>query len=106
MLDASFIGDKLTGGGFALVGIRTPQVPETSDDLWRLILAERERRQLIMISAHCAARVADRLEQLIESRPVPPILVLADGDAELSTDSAIRKALTALGVESARTRER
>lgn len=100
MLDASFIGDELTATGFALVGIHTAAAPESRDRLWQLVLEERERRQLVMLSAECARRIRDRLDALIERQPVPPIVVLPDPGAAQATDGAIRDALDALGLES------
>lgn len=99
MLEASFIGDEITAGGFSLVGIRTRRAPDDIEALWRLILAECERRQLIMLSAACAGQVRARLDRLIEAQPIPPIVVLPDDESAPGFDSAITDALTTLGIE-------
>ena len=99
MLDASYIGDELTGTGFALVGIRARPAPDTAEGVWRLLLRERERRALVMLSAECARGIGQRLAELLECRPLPPVVVLPDPEAGGGPDDVIRNALAALGVE-------
>jgi len=99
MLDASYIGDELTGTGFALAGVHAHTAPDSEERVWRLLLAERERRALVMLSADCARGIAERLTALLESSPVPPVVILPGPETGGGPDAVIREALEALGIE-------
>lgn len=99
MLDACFIGDELTGAGFALAGVRSHPAPGSTEGLWRLVLAERERRQLVVLSAECGRPIREKLSQLLESHPLPPIVVLPGPAPADGPDGTIGEALDALGIE-------
>lgn len=99
MLDASYIGEDLTGTGLALVGIRAHPVPESTEQLWQLVLNERDRRQLVMLSADCARQIGEPLHALLETHPLPPVLVLPDPETGQGPDEVINEAFAALGIE-------
>ena len=99
MLDAGYIGDELTGAGFALAGVHTHTAPESVERLWRLLLAERERRQLVILSADCGQSIRQPLSDLLDQRPLPPVLVLPDPASGGGPDDVVGEALEALGVE-------
>lgn len=98
MLEASYIGDDLTGTGFSLAGVRAHPVPDSVDQLWRLLLKERERRELVMLSADCARLIDEPLARLLEVRPVPPVVVLPAAGRG-GPGAVVASAFRALGIE-------
>lgn len=99
MLEASYIGDELTGTGFRLAGIHAHTAPESPERLRRLVLDERERRELVLLSADCAPRIQQWLEELLVSRPLPPVVILPAPGSGGAPDPVIGGALAALGIE-------
>lgn len=99
MLDATYIGDELTGTGFKLVGIHAYPAPDSVERLWQLVLEERERRQLIMLSADCAHQIRQRLVELLDSHPLPPVVILPGSESGDGPVEVIGEALGALGIE-------
>ena len=94
---ALFIGDPVLGGGFRLIGIDVKPSPPSPDALWRLLNSERQNRQLIILSRPAAEPIRDRIDEMLETRPIPPIMILPEAADDV--DRSIVHARLALGLE-------
>jgi len=99
MLDASYIGDELIGTGLALAGVRVHPAPGSTEALWELVVAERTRRQLVMIAADSAHAIRERLSLLLETEPMPPVVILPDAGMGGGPADVIDEAMKVLGLE-------
>lgn len=97
MLNAGYIGDDLTGTGFRLAGVNVHPVPDSIEQLWQLIMKERKRRHLVILSADCAELIHEPLERLLTLHPLPPVVVLPGTPGE--PDAVVNAAFDALGLE-------
>lgn len=97
MLNALYIGDELTATGFRLVGLDVKPVPADVEALWALIQRERLSRQLIVLSESAAGPVRERIDLLLESEPLPPIVVLPENPDYV--DHSVLQARQTLGIE-------
>lgn len=99
MLDASYIGDDLTGTGFSLVGFRVWPAPDSAEELWQLVVEERSRRHLVVLSSDSAGSIRDRLNRLLDTDPLPPVVVLPQSGADDNRGHVVAEAFRALGME-------
>ena len=98
-LRISYVGEHVTSTGLALVGVR-PYLPGfEAEAIWLAVMDARKCSDLVMIDHAHASTVQIRLDALIQSEPVPPIVVVpsVDDDGEVS-DRAIDMAWRALGL--------
>lgn len=98
-LRVSYVGEHVTSTGFALVGVR-PYLPGLeAEAVWRAIMDARNCSDLVIIGHTHASTVQTRLDALIQSKPVPPIVIVpnVDDDGTVS-DRAVDMAWRALGL--------
>jgi vacuolar-type H+-ATPase subunit F/Vma7 len=99
MLEACYIGDELISTGFALAGVRTRAVPESAEELWQVFLEARRTHQLLILSEAAAEPIRERLGRLLETEPLPPVMILPVLGGDAFSLRAVRDAYQILGIE-------
>ncbi len=98
-LRATYIGDAITAGGFALVGVRSRITPAEAGAVWQAMREVRQNSDLVIINRAHADVIQARLQELIASEPIPPVVVVPTIDTdEPADDRVIEPARRVLGL--------
>jgi vacuolar-type H+-ATPase subunit F/Vma7 len=98
-LRAIYIGEAVTAGGFALVGVRPRVVPAEADAVWQAMREARQNSDLVILNQAHAEVIQTRLQELISSEPTPPVIVVPDMDGkEFALDRVVGPARRVLGL--------
>ncbi len=98
-LRATYIGDAITAGGFALVGVRSRVTPAEAGAVWQAMREARRNSDLVILNREHADAIRARLQDLIASEPTPPVVVVPTMDTdEPAVDRVIGPARRVLGL--------
>ena len=98
-LRATYIGEAVAAGGFALVGVEPRVTPAEADAVWREMRAARRNSDLVILDQAHAELVQARLQELIAAEPIPPVVVVPSMNTdELALDRVIGPARRVLGL--------
>ena len=99
MLRATYIGDKITASGFALVGVQPRVTPPEPAAVWQAVHDARGNSDLVILDQALADVIRTRLQELISSAPLPPIVVVPGmSNGEAAADTVVGPARRALGL--------
>lgn len=99
MLRATYIGDKITASGFALVGVRSRVTPTEPDAVWKAVRKARKKSDLVILDQGRAEAIRERLEELISTDPLPPVVVVPGmSEGETAADTVVGPARRTLGL--------
>ena len=98
-LRATYIGEAVAAGGFALVGVEPRVIPAEADAVWREMRAARRHSDLIIVNQAHAELVQARLQELISAESTPPVVVVPSMNTdEAAMDRVIGPARRVLGL--------
>ncbi len=99
MLRATYIGDEITASGFALVGVSCRITPTEPNAVWKAVRKARKHSDLVILDQAHAGAVQARLQALISTDPLPPIVVVPSmGHSEAAADAVVGPARRTLGL--------
>lgn len=99
MLRATYIGDEVTASGFALVGVSCRITPNETRAVWKAVRKARKHSDLVILDQAHADVVQVRLQELISTDPLPPIVVVPSmSHAEAADDAVVGPARRTLGL--------
>ena len=76
MLRATYIGNEITASGFALVGVQSRITPAEPGAVWQAVQDARGKSDLVILDQAHADTIRTRLQELISSEPIPPVVVM------------------------------
>ena len=98
-LRVTYIGEAVTAGGFALVGVQPRVTPAEADAVWQAIAEARRNSDLVILNQGHADVVQARLRELITAEPTPPVIVVPTmASEEPALDHAVGPARRVLGL--------
>ena len=98
-LRATYIGEAVAAGGFALVGVDARVTPEEADAVWQCVREARRNSDLVILNQAHADLVQARLQELISVEPTPPVVVVPSmNSSESARDRVIEPARRVLGL--------
>lgn len=98
-LRATYIGEAVTAGGFALVGVQPRVTPAEADAVWQAMREARRNSDLVILNQAHADVIQARLQELISTEPTPPVVVVPSMTGEeLALDRVVGPARRVLGL--------
>ena len=98
-LRATYIGEAVTAGGFALVGVQPRVTPAEADAVWQAMREARRNSDLVILNQAHADVIQARLQELISAEPTPPVVIVPSMTGkELALDRVVGPARRVLGL--------